>query len=80
MSKWHDISTAPKDQEILLNVGLPWPVIGIWSEHYQHWVHTAINCDMVKDRIDGVPWQDIWYESETDDTDDIIGWMPLPEV
>jgi hypothetical protein len=46
MSKWQDISTAPKDRRILLGkvVGHPahgsalwWAVAGSWSERFQNW-------------------------------------------
>lgn len=44
---WHPISSAPKDQYLLLNdPGLKRPVIGIWNAADQAWTDTANQTDI----------------------------------
>lgn len=64
--------TAPKDQTILLDVGLPWLVVGHWNEPSDKWVYASLHMDV----YDGL-WNDAYFENEFEDK--ILGWQLMPE-
>lgn len=69
---WHPISTAPKDQQILLDVGMPWAVVGIWNEYEQEWVFA----DLAMNVCDGT--DDPYFENEREKAP--TAWQHLPEI
>lgn len=64
--------TAPKDEVILLDVGYPWLVVGIWNEPSEKWVYA----DLQIDQYSGL-WNDTYFQNEHEKK--IKGWLPLPE-
>lgn len=64
--------TAPKHKPILLDVGLPWLVVGHWNEPSDKWVYANLQSDL----YDGL-WIDTYFENEYEDK--ILGWLPMPE-
>lgn len=70
---WNTPETAPKDKPILLDVGLPWPVVGAWSNLHEEWVYANYQIDMFDSE-----WIDVYFENEP--ASEIRGWLPLPEV
>ena len=59
MSKWQPMTTAPKDDLILLDIGMPWAVVAVWSGHEPHWTYPSLQVNAV----DGV-WDDPYFETD----------------
>jgi len=74
MSEWQDMKSAPEDRLILLDVGFPWAVVGIWNTHEQQWCYPNIQCNCINGG-----WTDPYFENEYENVGDVKGWMPLPE-
>lgn len=66
--QWNPPETAPKDRMILLDVGIPWPVIGQWSDYENQWAWASVQAND----------DDIWFETDLEKV--VKGWLPLPEV
>ena len=73
--KWQGMDTAPKDRVILLNVGYPYTVIGIWSEFEEDFVYADVQVN-----INDGKWNDPYFETQSATAEEVRGWMPLPEV
>lgn len=71
--KWQPIETAPKDAVIILNVGLPWAVVGIWNAPSQAWCYANLQASG-----DIAEFSDTYFENEHEKTP--IGWMPMPSL
>lgn len=71
MTPWNPPETAPKNKEIILNVGLPWSVIGHWDSFYKAWCYSYVDFDRT---YNGHPY----HRTQTSQT--IKGWLPMPEV
>lgn len=69
---WKNIETAPKDEVILLNVGLPWAVVGAWNEYDEGWTY----CQLQLNVCDGL--NDWYFENEREKAP--THWMPMPEL
>lgn len=73
MTNWQPIDTAPKDgNALLLNIGWPWPIMGMWNDCQKEWVCAYPQCNVV-----GGQWNDTYFENEYDTP---THWMPLPEL
>jgi hypothetical protein len=70
---WQSPETAPKNQQLILNVGLPWAVAGCWNDATESWVFAEYQVGM----YDGT-YSDSYYQNEYEKT--ILGWIPLPEI
>jgi hypothetical protein len=80
MTKWKNINIAPKDGKmVLLDIGLPWAVVGSWNVCEKKWVYANIQVNMV----DG-EYNDPYFENELEAEFDsngranIKGWQFLP--
>lgn len=73
MSKWQSMENAPEDNTILLDVGLPFPVVGCWSPVENSWLYANLGIDLYLGR-----WEDCYFESEFESKPH--AWMPLPEM
>jgi hypothetical protein len=69
---WQPAETAPKDRQILANVGWPWPTIAIWSECAEKWVVAEVQWSLCYGLADPI------YVNEYELA--LVGWMELPEV
>ena len=69
---WRPMNTAPKDSMIILNVGLPWPVVGCWNPCEDLWVYANLQASV----CDGE--EDFYFENEREKAP--IAWAPLPEI
>lgn len=38
MTPWNPPETAPKNKGIVVDVGIPWALVGHWDESEQKWV------------------------------------------
>ncbi len=78
LRKWLNMKDAPKDKPILLDVGYPWPVVGIWNDADKKWVYANLQCG----QVDG-KWNDTYWDNEQESELDgkgnrnIDGWMHL---
>lgn len=71
--KWNSPESAPKDAQILADVGYPWPVVAVWNSHDDKWVYPNLQaCPMDNNTLD------TYFENEQEST--IKGWLPLPEL
>ena len=73
MSEWQGMKSAPKDKLTLLDIGMPWAVVGIWNAHESQWCY----CNCFYNCING-KWTDPYFETECTKDSDAKGWMPLP--
>jgi len=73
--RWQGIETAPTDSTVLLDVGLPYAVIGAWNEHEQQWIYAELEIN----RVDG-NFNDPYFGNVYISNADVKGWMKLPEV
>jgi hypothetical protein len=69
-NKWQYMESATKDRPILLNVGLPWAVVGVWNGISNEWIYASFQCE-----IDGL---DTYFENEWDKNP--VAWMELPDI
>ena len=73
MSEWQEMDTAPKDRQILLDVGLPWPVVGSYIPLSESWVFADFNLGM----FDGC-YVDSYFENEHEKAPKF--WRELPKL
>lgn len=71
--KLKPMSEAPKDVQILLDVGLPYFVCGHWNEHQKEWVIAQLHCNMMNGEF-----TDHYFENEYEL--EPRGWLPIPCV
>lgn len=72
--QWQSAATAPKDgTTVLLNVGYPWAVVGVWNGCNNEWVYAQSNVGMVNGA-----WTDTYFENEYDPSP--THWRPLPQL
>ena len=71
--EWQEMDAAPKDQQILLDVGLPWPVAGSWCEASFTWVYANFQIGMFHQEYD-----DAYFENEYEKTPKC--WRELPKL
>jgi hypothetical protein len=61
-----------KKGQVLLDVGLPWPVVGIYNSESQDWSYA----NMQAEQIDG----EYYYYYETEHENNPRGYMPMPTI
>lgn len=71
--EWQEIETAPKDRQILLDVGLPWPVAGSWCEVSFMWVYANFQIGMFHQE-----YKDAYFENEYEQEPKF--WRELPKL
>jgi hypothetical protein len=67
------MNTAPKERPILLDIGHPWAVMGVWNEVNKEWVYASYQVGMYDGR-----YNDTYFENES--TDAPQQWRHLPEI
>lgn len=73
---WLHPETAPKDgTAFLAHLGYPWPVVAAWNGYSEQWVYANNQIGIVDGK-----WNDAYFENEYEPTDELIGWMSLPEI
>lgn len=72
MSKLNPPETAPKDEIILVDVGMPWLFIGKFSPSDNEWVVAEPSMSF---HGNDKEW---WFENEY--YEDILGWLPMPAI
>lgn len=72
MIELNPMQDAPKKSVILLDVGYPWLVAGIWNAPSESWVYADLQIDLYEGE-----WNDTYFENEHEKKPN--GWMPLPE-
>lgn len=74
MSKWKPGDTAPRTgRQFLADVGLPWPVMAIWSPAQKEFCYA----DIETNEYDGE--EDPGFVTEWEKPENIKRWMPLPQ-
>lgn len=71
MTKLNPPETAPKDQMILVDVGLPWLRVGKFNYAENQWVYADPQMSFYMGN------EDWWFENDC--ADEILGWLPIPE-
>ena len=66
------METAPKDKAILLDVGLPWLVSGVWNNADETWVYANVQVGMYEGDL-----YDTYFENEYEK--EPLGWLPIPD-
>jgi hypothetical protein len=74
--KWQTMGTAPKDKMVLLDIGFPWAVIGIYNEYAEEWIYPELQCSPLEES--GKIFDDVYFENEFDKAP--LFWMPLPDI
>ena len=67
------METAPKNKPVLLDVGLTWPVYGIWNKPSGYWVYSNLQASLNNSK-----WTDTYFENETVETPN--GWIELLQI
>lgn len=78
---WKSIESAPKDGNlILLDVGLPWAVVGAWSMTEKQWCHASFQASGDETGYDY--WFETEWENEKNKKDElnVRYWQELPKV
>jgi hypothetical protein len=69
--------TTPRDRCILLDVGYPWLVMGCWNDYLACFVYANLEVDVtIKD--EGGYLVDSSYVTETANSEEVLGWFPIP--
>jgi hypothetical protein len=70
---WKIPEIAPKTgEQILADVGLPYPVVVSWNKHQKQWAYASLQLNFVEGT------EDPYFE--TDWSECIKKWMPLPDM
>lgn len=69
---WRSMDTAPLDEPIILNVGFPNAVVGIWNPMDEAWVYASLQIAV----CEGEP--DNYFENEREKRP--TAWQPMPEI
>jgi len=75
LTTWQSAETAPKDQTIIADMGLPWPVEATWCGADSRWVYANVQVGL----FHGV-YNDFYFENEQGEENELRSWMPMPEV
>jgi len=68
---WLEMETAPKNRTILLDVGLPWAVVGVFNPIGDGWAFAELHVGMVDGEYD-----DTYFQNEIEK--EPRAWMELP--
>lgn len=72
-NEWQEMDTAPKDRQILLDVGLPWPVAGAYNPIQEEWVYSNFALGLYQEKFN-----DSYFENEYEKTPKF--WRELPKL
>jgi len=72
--EWQEMDTAPKDRQILLDVGLPWPVVGAYNQ-LGDW--TFVYANFCRGLYQGM-YDDSYFETEHEKAPKF--WQELPKL
>jgi len=76
--KWNT-TPPPKDgAPFLADVGWPYIVVAAWNETNSSYAFANYCADNVQIEVNAPITNDVWFETEH--TDIIKAWMPMPEV
>ena len=70
---WLEMETAPKNRTILLDVGLPWAVVGVFNSVSEGWIYAELHVDLHEGE-----YNDTYFQNETEK--EPIRWMELPKT
>ena len=74
-SVWVAAELAPKTgEQIIANVGLPWPVMACWNAHDSQWSYANLQINMMEGE-----YNDPYFETESDHNYELKGWIPTPD-
>lgn len=71
--EWQAMGNAPLDRQILLDVGLPWPVVGSWCGASEAWVYANFQIGMYESLFN-----DAYFENEHEYAPKC--WRELPRL
>jgi len=71
--EWQEMDTAPKDRQILLDVGLPWPVAGAYNAIHEGWEFANFHIGMFQGEC-----IDSYFENEHEKAPKF--WRELPKL
>lgn len=71
--EWQEMGNAPLDRQILLDVRLPWPVVGAYNPIQEAWVYASFGLGLYH----GV-YNDSYFESEHEYAPKF--WRELPKL
>ena len=72
MDAWQTIETAPKDKLILLDIGYPWPVVGMFNSVNDEFAYA----DLQSEEYEG--GTGIYFQ--TDYEKNPLHWMQMPDL
>jgi len=75
-NQWQPMDTAPRDRLVLLDLGLIYPVVGVWNKREQKWISPDLPFPL-SEKNDDPYFENIYTEEKPSE---IKAWMPLPEV
>lgn len=70
---WQEMNDAPTSGQVLLDVGLPWAVVGHFNPHDQTWVYAMLNAGLLFGELN-----DHYFENEHEAKPK--AWMPMPDL
>lgn len=73
--EWQEMDTAPKDRQILLDVGYPWPVVGVYNNPNGDWVYANFQVGMYRGKR-----CDSYFENEYEAANAPKFWRELPKL
>lgn len=73
IDEWQPMETAPKNTTIILDVGLPWAVVGVWNPPQEKWCYAELHASGDIDAFN-----DTYFENEHEKAPK--GWMPMPAI
>jgi len=71
--EWQEMGNAPKEQLILLDVSLPWPVVGIYNSVNESWAVADLNIGLFEGN-----YVDAYFETEYEKAPKF--WRELPKL
>ena len=66
------IDDDAKTGQVILDVGLPWPVVGVYNAESEDWAYA----DMQAEQMDG----EYYYYYQTEHEKNPRGYMPMPTI
>ena len=73
MDEWQEMDTAPKDRQILLDVGRPWPVVGEYNAIHENWAWASFSVGIFRGE-----YIDSYCETEYENAPKF--WQELPKL
>lgn len=79
---WRPIEEAPKDKIVILDVGNPIAVLGIWNEQNKSWCYTNLQSELCEEDFINKYFEAEYKEKffiNLKDKKNVKWWMPLPD-